>query len=96
VINSPSLAAQQHGQRRVVRELFEIFFEASDANRYMLPRLVGNSSEWRATSAHIPRGRFEQEMAADVVCSLSEQTGDRPSQRVTGVDPGSVLTGFMP
>jgi dGTPase len=99
VIQRPSLAVQQRGQKRVVGDLFHIFFEATEsvASRDMLPIGARQFLEdtLKRTQDHDVQA-LRARVAADVVCSLSEQQGIALHQRLTGVDPGSVLYGIVP
>lgn len=98
VIQRPSLAGQQEGQRRVVKELFDTFFEATEsvASRDLLP---AGAQEWLEEALAQPGDRTEEEIrcrtAADVICSLSEQQAYALYRRMTGIDPGSVLIGIL-
>jgi len=109
VIHRPSLAAQQRGQERVVHDLFNIFYEATEslASRDLLPIGARQFLEdaLKRTPGRRRRGRrarrqnvksIRARVAADVVCSLSEQQAIALHQRLTGVDPGSVLYGIFP
>jgi dGTPase len=96
VIHRPSLAGQQYGQRRVIGELFDIFHEAAANESDLLP--PGALDHYRA---EVEEGNFSEDLlqariAADIVCTLSEQQAISLHQRFTGIDPGSVLTGMMP
>lgn len=95
VIANPSLASQQFGQRRIVRELFAVYMDA--ANRA--------SPAW----AIFPH-RFQQELkslaadfgndiphdlrvrtVADTIATMTDLEALRIFQRFSGVLPGSVL-----
>lgn len=95
VIHRPSLAGQQYGQRRVIGDLFDIYHDASTKENDLLPPgaldLYRVEVEEGAFSEDVLRAR----LAADIVCSLSEQQAIFLHQRFTGIDPGSVLTGIM-
>ena len=96
VIDSPRLASQQWGQRRVIQQLFETYREA-----------IGDSKE----SERLVPGAFRQELrtlddppsdgaedravrtlrlAADIVASFTDEQAVRLCRRLTGNDPGSV------
>ncbi len=99
VIQRPSLAAQQLGQKRVVCDLFEIFHRATESvtGRDVLP--VGARQFLDEALTTIKTQEVEAlraRVAADVVCNLSEQQAIALHQRLTGVDPGSVLYGIIP
>jgi dGTPase len=98
VIQRPSLAGQQYGQRRVIQELFKIFLEATESvpSRDMLPIAAREQLEDALTDGEQDHAALKARVAADVVCSLSEQQAIALYQRFTGVDPGSVLYGIVP
>lgn len=96
VFNNPALAGQQHGQRRLIRELFQIFVAALDDDAAAVPELVPMIDRERYTeelgdctgdsSKLICRARN----AADAVASLTERQVVSLHRRLTGVDPGSI------
>lgn len=99
VIQRSSLAAQQQGQKRVVSELFEIFYAATESGvtRDLLPIGAREFLEGELpTTASADTQGLRARVAADVVCSLSEQQAIALHQRLTGIDPGSVLYGIVP
>jgi dGTPase len=89
IISNPSLAAQQKGQERILRELFEMIMTdtnwVSDGSRtvpqYLPPRLeyLVHLSETKA--------RF----VADCLSSLTEREVSRLHSRLVGYEAGSVL-----
>ncbi len=96
VIQRPSLAGQQRGQRRLIGELFEIFVDATSTvkGRDLLP--MGARQFLEETRGRSLDEATRARVAADVVCSLSEQQAVALHQRLTGVEPGSVLQGLLP
>lgn len=85
VIEAPALAAQQEGQRRIVRELFYYFREAtSGAGRHVLPGWA------RELLDHGDDEKSRARVACDVVASLSEGQAQAMYARITGVRAGSV------
>jgi dGTPase len=96
VIQRPSLAGQQHGLRRVVGDLFDIFHEAATGELDMLPLAALEQLALETDKGDFPAETLRARMAADIVCSLSEQQAISLHQRLTGVDPGSILMGLMP
>jgi dGTPase len=99
VIQRSSLPAQQQGQRRVVSELFEISYAAtgSAVTRDLLPIGAREFLEVELpTTVSADTQGLRARVAADVVGSLSEQQAIALHQRLTGVDPGSVLYGIVP
>lgn len=88
VFNHPGLTAQQHGQRKIVRDLFEIFSSAADGESEMgiVPREWRDS--FRAGKKHQPERR---RLVADLIAGLSEPQALLHHQRLTGIAAGSVL-----
>lgn len=94
VFNNPALLAQQLGQRRVVRELFEILFKAAHPtshNRGLIPHpfyegLTKITEPSDSPSAKRQRARI----VADIIASMTEQQAILLHQRLMGISPGSV------
>jgi dGTPase len=84
VINNPNLAAQQHGQERVVRTLFDMLHQdsAKKLPRYLPPRL---------TYLWDLRGDSTARFAADCIASLTEAETVGLHNRLQGTSSGSVL-----
>jgi dGTPase len=72
VIQRPSLAAQQKGQRRVIRELFEILHDASAKNHDMLPPGAWEHYQREKADGLHSEEALRARLAGDVICSLSE------------------------
>lgn len=87
IIASPALATIQYGQRRVIRELHEMYIEAADGKRprELFPTAQRELVERRATDA----GR--RRVATDFVASLTEEMAFELHHRLTGVSRGSLL-----
>ena len=95
VIQDPALETQQYGQRRVVRELFEMYKDtvmegASGPNRGILSR---NQQE---TLDRTRNDRERISVVGDIIASMTEQQALQLHQRLTGVSPGSVLDALSP
>jgi dGTPase len=93
VIERPSLASQQEGQVRTVRDLFEIFVDAMEGrkNRAILPQRALQLLDG-AEDTPLLRGRT----ACDLICSLTEQEASRLHRRLTGLEIGSVIDPLLP
>lgn len=87
VINDPSLATIQHGQRRIIEQLHDIYCDA-----------VGDRDKWQL----FPLGQRELiplvaeeparlRLATDFVASLTEQMAYELHHRLAGVTSGSIL-----
>jgi dGTPase len=99
VIQRPSLAGQQKGQRRVITDLFEIFCTATVEvkTRDMLPPSARELMEKSlADPGDKPSLEISLRTAADLVCMLSEQQAIALHRRYTGVEVGSFLEGISP
>jgi len=83
LISSPILAAQQLGQRKLIKTLFDVLCDDIYERRYrILPtslRHIADASE------------FERRAAADCIASMTEREAVSLHSRVTGIDVGSVL-----
>ncbi len=101
VIKGPSLISMQHGQRKVIQTLFEIFAEAVTSN--------DPHGKWAVLPA---RDRAEMEslrqeygeaipdsdrirVAADAVAGMTDQQAVLMYQRLTGISCGSVLDAIV-
>ena len=95
VFNNPSLVGQQYGQRRLIRELFEIFHEAAGgdaqrqailpvAHREYLNELGNSKSKHERETARV-------RVVGDVISSLTEQQAIALYKRFTGYDVGTVF-----
>lgn len=89
IISNPSLAAQQEGQGRIIRELFEMIMHdtnwgisGSPKIPIYLPKRLGYLKDLSNSAA-----RF----AADCISSLTEREVTRLHSRLTGHEAGSVL-----
>lgn len=95
VILNPALTTKQYGQRRVVGQLFEIFYDAAaDSRRRDLSifpyafRDLFRSTEGDANA--ITR------LVADLIASMTEQQAVSLCLRLTGVSMGSALGYLVP
>jgi dGTPase len=91
VINNPALAGHQHGQRKAIRTLFQVFDEAAERRNWSLfPPLfredaIGLAREGQLTPARRVR------LVADTIAGMTDQQALRLYQRLTGLSQGSVL-----
>ena len=84
VIGLPALHAQQFGQRRIIRELFDIFVhETKGGKAQFIPKRLRHIWDLEGTS--IPRA------AADCIASLTENEAYQLHRRLTGIETGSIL-----
>jgi dGTPase len=99
VIERPSLASQQHGQKRVVAGLFDIYAGAAQdsSKRALLP--PGHQERLAAAEkvAHAKDHRdLQLRTAADIVAGLTEAQAVTLYQRLTGSAMGSILDPIAP
>ena len=92
VINNSALAAQQYGQRRIVRKLFEIFREAAESKAL---DIFPASSKSRMEDL-IRDGQFDSReervrVVADLISGMTEHQAVSMYQRLTGVWLGTVM-----
>lgn len=95
VIEHPSLATQQYGQRRIIKELFRIFREAaSSRDRSILPASAREFLEQEEQQANNQQAleQARSRVVADIVAGMTEQQALEMYQRLLGISPGSILT----
>ena len=95
VIQDPALETQQYGQRRVIKELFEIYRDtvmegASGPNNGIL------SKNQQETLDRTSGDRERIRVVGDIIASMTEQQALQLHQRLTGVSPGSVVDALAP
>lgn len=96
VIANPALAAQQHGQRQVVRELFRILLAATGTDRDLLP--PGPREALEDAEATTPKPQWDDarcRVIADTIAVMTEKQAFEMHARLTGVEPGSVLNAIL-
>jgi dGTPase len=86
IIGSPALAAQQHGQQLIIRQLFE-HLRAGMSGRGGYPEFLPVRLRYLRPLAGISTMRF----VADCIASLSEAEAVALHARLTGTVTGSVL-----
>lgn len=94
VIRDSSLAAQQRGQRKIISELFDVFYgatlpESSDdaESIHIIPnRFQGMAKNVRESCDREKRIRF----VTDVITSLTEKQATQLHKRLIGDTPGSL------
>ena len=86
VIKAPSLAAHQHGQRRVIHELFQILCEAAlnRRTRKILPIFYQQQME-DCLDSEVKR------LVVDLIAGMTERQAVAMHQRLKGLAPGSGL-----
>jgi dGTPase len=90
VIYNPALATQQYGQRRIIRELFEIFGNAAVANRDEQRNIIPLAFRDQMLAAKNDPIMIARAVS-DLIAGMTEQGMVRLYRRLTGIDMGSVL-----
>ena len=96
VINNTALATQQHGQRRIVRELFHILDDAAREDK-----LDVFPSSFRERMSILPKvdgddvRRERVRITADLLSGMTEQQVVAIHQRLTGVSLGTVMDSIV-
>lgn len=93
VYGSPALTSQQYGQKKLVKNLFEIFLDAvtRSENRAIVPLPFREYADGldgpEVAEPGLERGR----LAADLVANMTEQQAYDMFGRLSGIEPGKVL-----
>jgi dGTPase len=92
VIDNPSLAGHQFGQRKVIRTLFEIFMDAARRGDWVIfpPQFREEAEDVLHEQGDITPARSAR-LVADTIASLTDQQALRLHQLLTGQSQGSVL-----
>ncbi len=91
VITGPSLATQQHGQRKIISGLFEMFMDAADKKHFGVFPAGSRELMERYRSAG---SGVDQELVraiVDLIAGMTEQQAVRIYHRLTGVSLGSAF-----
>jgi len=95
VIKNPSFASQQHGQRTIIRELFDIFRRAAtDREQKSLDIFpIGIRDELSAIQDSARPTVLQEATRAvvDLIASLTEEQAIQTYHRLTGISLGSAL-----
>ncbi|MGA9511300.1 MAG: dNTP triphosphohydrolase, partial [Candidatus Sulfotelmatobacter sp.] len=90
VIYNPSLATQQYAQRKMIRELFEIFHNAAvskkDENRNIIPFAFRDDLLERRADVD-----FVTRTVTDLIAGMTDQGLVKLYRRLSGVEIGSIL-----
>jgi dGTPase len=91
VVDDPRLATQQHGQRTVIRRLFEIYTEAAGHERTwnLFPPLY--REELVRISDGADGADERARLVVDLIASMTERQAGHMFERLTGSSSGSVL-----
>ncbi len=100
VFSNPALATQQFGQKRILRETFAALFDAAThpsegsipRNADLLP--VSIRHHFSVPNVHAPKSTAARHVA-DAIAMMTEQELFTLHQRLTGRNPGSILTSII-
>jgi dGTPase len=89
VVNNPSLATQQHGQKRIIRQLFSIYSSALRRGDVLVfpPRLQEEVADMLGYDRDGPAA---VRLVADVIAGMTEEEAIGMHRRLTGAELGSV------
>jgi dGTPase len=91
VINNPALAGQQHGQRRAIRTLFDVFVEAAQDRKWSLfPPLFREEAKSLDERGFMTPARRAR-LVADTIAGMTDLQALRLYQRLIGLSQGSAL-----
>jgi dGTPase len=90
VIYNPALATQQYGQRKIIRELFEIFGNAAVATRDQERNIIPFAFRDEMLTAKDSPDLVTR-VVTDLLAGMTEQGMVKLYHRLTGIDMGSVL-----
>jgi dGTPase len=93
VIKNPALATQQHGQRVIIRELFEAFYKAgtsTNPNTDLFPVSVKELLPDLPTTTPEANSALTRAIL-DFIASLTEEQAIATHHRIHGISPGSSL-----
>lgn len=94
VIERPALASQQHGQKRVVREVFDIFLAAaggkSGYDSALLPQPLRSQLTSLAAGAGLATLAMRARLVCDAICMMTEQEILNLHARLCGNQLGSI------
>jgi dGTPase len=88
VIDDRSLKVQQHGQRKVVRELFDIYMQASEDEDRDTLGIFPVSQQEQMQNAATQEERVR--IVADLISSMTERQLMITHRKLTGTEPGSI------
>ena len=88
VIDSLAIKTQQHGQRRVVRELFDAYYKATGSTDTDLKGILPADAGAELNGAADEEQRVR--VVADLISSMTERQLTITHRRLTGVESGSI------
>ena len=96
VINNAALATQQYGQRRIIRDLFEIFNDAAEKGEVDIFPVSFRERMSQLLKDDVDDGKRERvRITADLISGMTEQQVVAIHQRLTGVSLGTVMDSIV-
>ena len=88
VMDKPSLAHQQYGHKKIIKEIFEFFLNTlNDGDgRRSIPLQFHELIDSRNINEEP-----DHRIAADIICCLTDAQALTLYRRITGIDPGGIL-----
>ena len=90
VINNTALAAQQYGQRRIIKELFDIFSNSATSKQLDIFPM-----RYRESLSHNSQKEEQVRVIADLLAGLTEQQAIAMYRRLTGISFGTVMDAIV-
>lgn len=91
VIDRPSLALQQAGNKRIIKTLFEFFVEQLENNE---TRALPLNFHW-VVEIRDPGMETNSRLAADIICSLTDSQALSLYRRITGHELGEITKSWI-
>lgn len=88
VIDNRTLKTQQHGQRQVIRDLFNIYLEASRSDDPDQQGILPTAE--RELIEESPSKQERVRLVADLISSMTEAQLTVAHRKLTGIEPGSI------
>ena len=96
VIDGASLATQQYGQRRIIRELFDIFFSQLESGKLdIFPEGCRDELKKLSGNGQVSVTAEQTRIVADLIAGMTEQQAVFMHHRLTGVSLGSVMNSIL-
>lgn len=91
VLDDPAVRAQRRGERKVIEDLFEIFYEATQPNSEEDVEVIHQPFREKAIELEENGdNRRRVRLVTDIITSMTEQQAIRIHKRLTGDAPGSL------
>jgi len=94
VIDNPSLAAVQEGQRFIIKKLFEVYFDAANALPNNTKRLKLFPGEFQQDIQQADTPGKKARVVADLIASMTDHQARQVYHRFTGTSDGSILAEY--